>query len=280
MIVAALAPEYHPLLQPVFGVLAAVSAHLHHLVLAESLFLGQSHHGSQVLLLLPLGVQHVAVPLSDLRHYALVAQLVQIQPIVAEGLAVIEFLLIAQSSQVKLDAHFGDDFVVELCPHPHAKLGPGRQDAESLGDISDRPSLQVKLVDGVNSPRGKGSIQVFLSVVWVDSLDYSSVGMRLLASGEVIIVDGFFELHLISMMNPLLLIQFRNLVLSVVELPLEEVAVLGETHVGVLVGQGLHLVLEGGLLHVVVGQLVDELVEILSAVLVSQVLVLPQVAVL
>lgn len=68
--------------------------------------------------------------------------------------------------------------------------------------------------------------------------------MRLLASGEVIIVDGFSELHLIIIVDPLLFDEFGCLVLGVVELPLHEVTILGETHVGVLVGQALHLVLQ------------------------------------
>jgi hypothetical protein len=227
MIVTALAPENHPLLQPVLRVLLAVGAHLHHLVLAEALLLGEAHHGSQVLLLLALGVQHVAVPLSDLRHYALVAQLVQVQPIIAEARAVIELLLIAQSSQVKLYAHLGDDFVVKLRPYPYAKLGPGGQDAESLGDVSDGPPLQVQLIDGVNCPGRQCGIQVFLSVVWVDSLDYSGVGMRLLPGGEVVVIDGLSELHLFSMVDALLFVHFYNVVLGVVELPLEETAILG-----------------------------------------------------
>lgn len=150
MIVTALTPENHPLLQTVLRILLTVGAHLHHLVLTESLLLGQTHHGSQVLLLLTLSVQHVAVPFSYFLNDALVAQLVQIQAIVTESLPIVKFLLVTQASQVELHAHFRDDLVIELRPHPHAKLGPGWQDTESLRDVPNCPSLQVQFVDSVN----------------------------------------------------------------------------------------------------------------------------------
>lgn len=98
--------------------------------------------------------------------------------------------------------------------------------------------------------------------------------MRLSIHGNVVIVDGPLQFHLISNVYPLILVEFGHRILLVIEFPLQEPSVLGQTHVGVHEGEVLHLVHQIGLLNIVVGQLVDELVEVLSAVLMSQVFVL------
>jgi hypothetical protein len=112
-----------------------------------------------------------------------------------------------------------------------------------------------------------------LAVVRINSLDYTGVCMRVCSRWKVIIVDGPSKLLLVSDMYPLVLVQLSHLILLIIELLLQKTPVLRETHVCVLEWESLHLVLQIGLLNIVVRQLINELVEVFSAVLVSQVLV-------
>lgn len=164
ILVASLSSEDLPLLEPVLGVLLVVGAHLQHLVFLELIHTLQLKHGPQVLVFLPLRVQHLTVPLSDFLHDSLVAQLLKVESVVAERSALVVLLLVAESSEVEVNSHLGDDFVVELSPDPNAEFGPSWKDSESLGNISDCPALEVQLIDGINCPWGKSCIVVFLLI--------------------------------------------------------------------------------------------------------------------
>ena len=63
VIITTFPPENLPLLQPIFFMLLTQSAHCHHFVFLEFLFLLQLQHCPFILFFLPLGVQHIAIPL-------------------------------------------------------------------------------------------------------------------------------------------------------------------------------------------------------------------------
>lgn len=75
-------------------------------------------------------------------------------------------------------------------------------------------------------------------------------------------------------MNLVLLIPPGVELLSLVELLLESAAVVGEGHVAIDDGQTLHVLLKLHLFLVVVGQLIDEFVEVFSEMLLLDELVL------
>jgi hypothetical protein len=129
--------------------------------------------------------------------------------------------------------------MIKLCSHPHTEFGPGRQDAESLRNVSNCPSLKVEFVDGIDGPGRKSSFKVLFLIPRINSLDSSSVRVRDAFSGNLVIENRCIMRQLICNMNPIVLDLQCNLVLLIVNLSLKKLSVLRESHVFIFEWQGL-----------------------------------------
>ena len=124
-------------------------ADLHHLVFVELFLLVQFGHCSDVLVLSSLGIHHAAVPFRYFLQHFSILQLLDIQTVVTKDLLLVPPLLESRNAHVVVNSHLGKHLMEELGSNPHTELGTSWQATVSFADVSDRPTLEVELVNGV-----------------------------------------------------------------------------------------------------------------------------------